>query len=311
MVSWENVERVREYESAAGTCVGSYLGEVSEWAINLESQMPNRIVMECPIGQHIVMLQEASQKHGEWMLPTEICLAILLRWGGLRHPTADLFQDAEFRYTMLGCSLVANGDGGHECVCGMTQGGQGMNSEARHMVSPLRYQADTFRPTRGIASHVRRITLNAEGGYRSRHDLTLDRFGQAWVLEPYCSLKKLWWRVWKHREGVMLPWVYHTREFSLVEFLRRAPHDRLEIDLAEFIGDPVLDAVTNEEREWLCSPYQRTDQYDSHDSREARMELVRAYMHEKPRDVQEVGVGDWIRRIKPRTASEAATAPKR
>ena len=39
-----------------------------------------------PLMLHIAILHEASEKHGGKALPTEICLAILLRWGGLRHP---------------------------------------------------------------------------------------------------------------------------------------------------------------------------------------------------------------------------------
>lgn len=269
---------------------------------------------------HIAILHEASEKHGGKALPPELCLAILLRWGGLRHPTASLFDDTEFRYSMMGCSRVANGGGDHGCICGFNTAPELARASYRTQVRALRLNEPAFRPTRPLASHIRRITHNAEGGYRSRSDQTLDKYGQAWCTDPTCGLHNLWWRVWKHREGVMLAWTRqhcHAREFSLVEFLKRAPVSRLESDLAEYTGDPLLFHTNPDEWEWLCSSCLKTDQNDGDRcfNPEYRPALARAYMRGAvPIEYcdwdDEEEVEDLLSRIKPKSASEAAAAPE-
>lgn len=126
--------------------------------------------------------------------------------------------------------------GDYDCICGFHAASEVVCASYKTKVRVLGVNEPAFRPSRQLASHIRRITLNAEGGYRSRLDQTLDKYGQAWCTDLVCGLHKLRWRVWKHCEGLMLAWTRHychAREFSLVDFLRRAPISRLESDLAE------------------------------------------------------------------------------
>jgi hypothetical protein len=48
---------------------------------------------------HVAALQELSRNH-EAELPTELCLAILLHWGGMQHPVARAWGEDEGRNTL-------------------------------------------------------------------------------------------------------------------------------------------------------------------------------------------------------------------
>lgn len=183
------------------------------------------------IGARVEALRELSARL-DAELPDEVSLAILLRWGGMQHRAATaLLTDPGLglrsRREWSGLELMM-------CRCGL-------DARALHSLQHVRHYLathETFRPTRRTASHMHRITVNAEGGYRDRSDATLDKYGQAWCYKPLCALTDLQSKVWHNarnlRPGCTV--APHEKEFSLVEFLKRAPTERLAQDYYGLTG---------------------------------------------------------------------------
>ena len=200
-----------------------------------------------PITARATALQDASrQQNAE--LPTELCLFILLHCGGLRHPVAGVFRtDPELlAWHRVYGEVPTEATHAITLACACSRKPQQPlwrpqafgRCDAHH--SRLKAH-DTFRPLRSTVAHIRRITLNAEGGYRDRDDATLDKFGQAWCCCGLnCSRAELWHRLWAHVRGVSARvWNPHMREYSLVYFLRRALTSRIEQDYEGLTGTPV------------------------------------------------------------------------
>lgn len=192
----------------------------------------------CPVGTRVAALRHLSAAHAA-QLPDELCLAILLRWGGMRHPTVSvLVTDPELKaeheqyYDNL---LLAH------CPCGSVVVSGKPDMECGPLLRQWLSEHDTFRPTLCVAVHSRRITVNAEGGYRDRDDTTLDKFGQAWCWVGRCGKETLWHRLWYHMRGIpcrpFWAWQPHTWEYSLAEFLKRASTTRLGQDYYELTGE--------------------------------------------------------------------------
>jgi len=253
-----------------------------------------------PVTAFIEVLQETAEKHCGMVLPTELCLAIMFRYGGMQHPFNAVMQDTEFQYTLR--SLVYPDNYG--CVCGYRE--PRITTES----SPLWLNShDSWRPTRTTSCHSSRSTNYVHFGqyYQSKHKYRTNRnYGHTWFNVDQCGLNKLWHTYKLNRDDPphrpLL--VMRQLEFSLVDYLKRATIDRLEEDVAMFIGDPLLDNATPEEWKWLTSPHERGTRHTGYTepTEEERQELVRKFLKIQPEPLPEVpDVASVLGRIKTRS----------
>jgi hypothetical protein len=198
---------------------------------------PHPLAMPDPddvIGALVAALREASAAL-DAELPDELSLAILLRWGGMQHQTATMLLNDP----RLGLRLPREwSDFYLQCRCGLVLGSQETLCDLRHYLRHHLTTHETFRPTRVMAAHMHRITVNSEGGYRDQNDATLDEYRQAWCYDHCRALRELQKTVWHNARNLrpgstVFP---HEREFSLVEFLKRAPTGRLAQDYYGLTG---------------------------------------------------------------------------
>jgi len=265
------------------------------------------MVYHNPVTAFIEALQEIAEQHCGMVLPTEICLTIMFRHSGMQHPFNAVMQDTEFQYTLRSLSCPAN----YGCVCGYR--------EPRIITksSPLWLNShDSWRPTRITSHHSSRSTDYVHFGrhYQSKHKRRTNRRGQTWFNEDLCGVATLWYNYNANRDDPPRRPIPVTRrlEFSLADYLKHATIDRLEEDVAMFIGDPLLENATPQEWEWLTSAHERGTRNTGYTepTREERRELVRKFLKMEPEPLPDVpDVAGILGRIKTRSAAAAPAPP--
>jgi len=240
------------------------------------------MMQQDPIVDFISALQEISQLHCGTALSPELCLIILFRYGGMQHPFNAAMQDTEFQYTLKSFNHQSN----IGCVCGLFVGKWPIVKPTNAAPAWL-HDNDLWKPTTKTACHHIRTTYftNYYYSYSMRYmsPQYLRKNKQCWGLRTErCGKAYLWYRYKLNREDhphQPMPEM-PSIEFSLVHYLRNATIERLEQDVAMFIGDPLLNNATPEEWKWLTSPHERGNQNTGYTEPtiEERQEIVRKFL---------------------------------
>lgn len=228
----------------------------------------------------------------------------------MQHPFNAVIQDTEFQYTLKSIDISNN----HDCVCGLFVGRFTWPIVLPKTAAPAwLHNNDLWKPTTKTACHQTRDTQyskfwpNYYYSVRDGYNTILKKNKQRWKLRTEnCGKAYLWYGYKLNRDD--LPQrptpIMSQREFSLVDYLKNATIERLEEDVAMFIGDPLLNNATPEEWKWLTSAHERGTQHTGYTepTQEERRELVRKFLKMEPEPLPEVSdMASVLGRIKTRS----------